>query len=198
MYRVSVPNCESIACNHFIPYSPRVNVEQYRVHCTPPRINHWIPFHTILTTLSVNIELYRVHFTPPRINRWIPFHTIITTCRTGHVTGYTVPNCESITGHHSIPYSPRVSLHLFHVHCPPANQSLNTYTIHQPRNIPSKLYPHRESVTEKTISHINPDMYQVHYTQPQINREYIPILHINTDLYWVHCTPTVNQLLNIF
>ena len=147
--------------------------------CTQLRINRLSPLHTvtILTTCqhrTVPGTLYRVHCTPPRINRWIPFRTIITTCRTDHVTGYTVPNCESITGHHSIPYSPHAKPDMYRVHCTelwinhwsPFHTILTTCqrrtvlgTLYPPRinrwiPIPHnpEMYPHRKSVTEK-LSH---------------------------------------------
>ena len=135
-----VPNCESIASHHYIPYSPLVNIELYRVHCTPPRIN-----------------------------RWILFRTIITTCRTEHVTGYTVPNCESITGHNSIPYSPHAKPDMYRIHCTelwinrfsPFHTILTTC---QRRTVLGTLYP------------------------PRINR-WIPIPHINPEIFRVNCTP---------
>ena len=160
MYRVPVPNCESIACHHYLrwPYSPLVNIELYRVHCTPPRIN-----------------------------RWIPFRTIITTCRTDHVTGYTVPNCESITGHHSIPYSPHAKPDMYRVHCTelwinrwsPFHTILTTC---QRRTIPGTLYPPR-------INRCIPIPHMKNHLTHQ--PWHVPgTLYLTTNQSWIHTNTT--------
>ena len=145
MYRVSVPNCESIACHHSIPYSPRVNIELYRVHCTPPRIN-----------------------------RWIPFHTIITICRTGHVTRYTVPNCESITGHHSIPI----------------------LTTCQLTFVPCTLYPPRIN-RWIPIPRINPEIFRVNCSPSRISHTE-KLYHTSTQTCTGYTVPNHESIVNTY